>query len=69
VLRPQRGVVRQVDRDAVRVLREPHHLTAAHDPHTELLDPSAEDALEVALPQREPVRVAGGEVADDCRPA
>jgi hypothetical protein len=34
------------------------------DRHPQLVYPAAQYSLEVALPQREPVVVAGGEVAD-----
>jgi hypothetical protein len=50
--------------DAGGVLREARHLTAAVDRHRQLVDPAGQDALDVLLPQREPVGVAGGEVAD-----
>ena len=64
VLRSQRRVVGQLDVDAGVVLREAHHLAAAKDRDPELVDPAGQDALEVALPEREQVVVAGGEVAD-----
>ena len=64
VLRSERRAVGQLDIDAGVVLREAHHLAATKDRHPELVDPAGQDALEVALPQREPVVVAGGEVAD-----
>ena len=37
---------------------------AAIDRHRQLLDPAGQDALDVVLPQPEPVGVAGGKVAD-----
>src|SRR5213080_2909301 len=37
---------------------------SAGDRHPQLADPGGQYALEVALPQRQPVVVAGGEVAD-----
>jgi hypothetical protein len=43
--------------------RETRHFTLTMDRHLQLADPTGEDALEVPLPQREPVVVAGGEVA------
>jgi hypothetical protein len=46
------------------VLRESCHLAPAIDRHRQLVDPIREQALDVALPQREPVVVAGREVAD-----
>ena len=64
ILRPERRAVGQLDVDAGVVLREAHHLAAAEDRHPELADPVGQDGLEVALPQREHVVVAGGEVAD-----
>ena len=64
VLRSERRAVGQLDVDAGVVLREAHHLAAAKDRNPELTDPVGQDGLELALPQREPVVVAGGEVAD-----
>ena len=64
VVRPQRCAVGQRDVDAVVVLRETRHFALAQDGNTELVDPAGHDALEVALQQRHPVVVAGGEVAD-----
>ena len=64
VLRSERGVVGQIDIDARVVLRTAHHLAAAEDRDLELTDPVGQDRLEQALPQREHVVVAGGEVAD-----
>ena len=64
VLRSERGVVVQVDVDASVVLRAAHDLAAAEDRDLELTDPVGQDRLEQALPQREHVVVAGGEVAD-----
>ena len=64
VARPEGPAVGQLDVDAGVVLREAHHLTFAKDRHGQLTDPAREDPLEVALPQRKSVVVAGGEVAD-----
>ena len=64
ILRPERRVPGQLDIDAGVVLREAHHLAATKDRNPELTDPAGQDGLEVALPQREHVVVAGGEVAD-----
>ena len=64
VLRAQRLAVGQRDVDAGVVLREARHLTSAIDRHRQLADPVGQDALDVVLPQREPVVVARGEVAD-----
>src|SRR5207237_823808 len=64
ILRPERRVPGHLDIDAGVVLSEAHHLAAAEDRNPELADPVSQDGLELALPQREPVVVAGGEVAD-----
>ena len=64
ILRPQRLAVGQLDVDAGVVLRETRHLTPAIDRHRQLVDPVGQDALDVVLPQPEPVRVPGGKVAD-----
>ena len=52
------------DVDAGVVLREARHFMSAIDRHRQLVDPAGEDALDVALPQREHVVVPGGKVAD-----
>ena len=52
------------DVDAGVVLREAGHLGAVVDRHLQLADPAGEDALDVVLPQPEPVGVPGGKVAD-----
>ena len=52
------------DVDAGVVLREAGHFTSAIDRHRQLVDPAGEDALDVVLPQREPVVVPGRKVAD-----
>jgi hypothetical protein len=64
VFRPQRLAVGQLDFDAGVVLRETRHLTSAIEQHRQLGDPAREYALDVVLPQPEPVVVPGGEVAD-----
>src|SRR5262249_46086669 len=65
VRRPERRVAGQLDIDTAVVLREADHLAATKDRNRELTDdPVGQDALEVALPEREPVVVTGGEVAD-----
>ena len=64
IFRPQRLAVGQLDVDAGVVLREAGHFTSAIDRHRQLADPAGEDALDVALPEREPVVVPGGKVAD-----
>ena len=56
--------VGQLDVDAGVVLREARHLTSAIDRHRQLADPAGQDALDVVLPQPEPVGVPGGKVAD-----
>ena len=53
-----------LDVDARVVLREAGHLTAVVDRHRQLVDPAGQDALDVVLPQPEPVVVPGGKVAD-----
>ncbi len=64
VLRSQRRAVGHLHVDAGVVLGEACHLAAAENRYAELGDPVREDRLEVALPQREAVGVAGREVAD-----
>ncbi len=58
------AAVGQLDVDAGVVLRETRHLTSAIDRHRQLVDPAGQDALDVVLPQPEPVGVPGGKVAD-----
>ena len=53
-----------LDVDAGVVLREAGHLTSAIDRHRQLADPAGEYALDVVLPEPEPVGVPGGKVAD-----
>ena len=62
--RAKRPAVGQRDVHAGVVLREAGHLGAVVDRHLQLADPAREDALDVLLPQPEPVGMAGGEVAD-----
>ena len=64
ILRPQRLAVGQLDVDAGVVLREARHLTFAIDRYVQLVDPAGQDALDVVLPEREPVVVPGRKVAD-----
>ena len=64
VARPKRLAAGQLDVDAGAVLREARHLAFADDGYSQLADPGGQDALEVALRQREPVVVAGGKVTD-----
>jgi hypothetical protein len=46
------------------VLHESRDFASVEDRHAELGDPPGEDALDVFLPEREPVVVPGGKVAD-----
>jgi hypothetical protein len=64
IFRPQRLAVGHLDVDAGVVLREARHLTSAIDRHRQLADPAGQYALDVVLPQPEPVAVPGGKVAD-----
>jgi hypothetical protein len=64
ILRPQRLAVGQLDVDAGVALRETRHVTFAIDRHRQLVDPAGQYALDVVLPQPEPVGVPGGKVAD-----
>jgi hypothetical protein len=64
ILGPQHLAVGQLDVDAGVVLHETGHLTAVVDRHPQLADPACQDALDVLLPQPEPVVVPGGKVAD-----
>src|SRR5262249_61201600 len=63
--RSERRAAGQLDIDAAVVLREAQHLAAATDRYPEVTDhPFGQDALEVELPQRKQIVVAGREVAD-----
>jgi hypothetical protein len=64
IFRPQRLAVGDLDVDAGVVLRETPHFTSAIDRHRQLADPAGQYALDVVLPQPEPVVVPGGKVAD-----
>src|SRR5882724_4488939 len=64
IFRPQRLAVGQFDADAVVILRKTRHLTSAIDRHRQLVDPAGEYALDMVLPEREPVVMPGGKVAD-----
>ena len=59
--RPQRPAVGQRDVHAGVVLRETGDLDAVVDRHIQLGDPAGEDALDVLLPQPEPIADAGWE--------
>ena len=65
IIRPQRLAVGQLDVDAGVVLRETRHLTSAIDRHRQLADPAGEYALDVVLPQCEPVVVPRGKVVSE----
>ena len=65
ILRPQRSRRRPAGRRRrCRPASKPVTSRAVEDGHAELGDPAGQDALDVLLPQREPVVVAGREVAD-----
>ena len=64
IFRPQRPAVGDLDVDAGVVLRETRHLASAIDRHRQLADPAGQYALDVVLPQPQPVVVPGGKVAD-----
>ena len=64
IFRPQRLAIGQLDVDAGVVLRETGHLASAVDRHRQLVDPAGQDALDVVLPQPEPIGVPRREVAD-----
>ena len=60
----KRAAIAQRNVDAAVILHEARHLAATIDRDAALIDPVGEDALYVFLPERQPVIVAGGEVAD-----
>jgi hypothetical protein len=64
ILRPHRAAVGKLNLDAGVGLHEACHLTSAVDRDRQLVDPAGQDALDVLLPQAEPVVVPGGKVAD-----
>src|SRR6266542_3318364 len=64
IVRPQRLAVGKLDVDAGVVLRETGDLNAVVDRHPQLVDPARQDALDLVLPQPEPVVVPRGKVAD-----
>jgi hypothetical protein len=64
VLRPQPSANAELNINAGVVLRETLHLDAVGDGHCQLFDPAGEDALDVGLPQRKPIIVPGGKIAD-----
>jgi hypothetical protein len=65
---PQRLAVGQLDVDAGVVLRDTGHLMSAMDRHPQLADPAGQDALDVVLPQPEPVVVPGEFLSFDRAP-
>ncbi len=56
--------IAELDVNAGVVLREALRLNAVVDGHRQFVDPAREYALDMALPQRKPVIVPGGKVAD-----
>jgi hypothetical protein len=64
ILRPQRLAAGQRDVDAGVALRKAGHFAFSMDRHRQLVDPAGQDALDVVLPQPEPVGMPGGKVAD-----
>ena len=61
---PERPAARERDVDAGVVLCEAGDLGAVVGRHPQLADPVGQDALDVVLPQREPVRVPTRKIAD-----
>ena len=64
IRRPDASAVGQRDVHPGVVLGESGHLGAVLDRDLQLSDPAGEDALDVLLPQPEPVGMPGGEIAD-----
>src|SRR5918995_2719098 len=64
IFRSQRLAVGELDVDAGVVLRETRHFTSTIDRHRQLAYPAGQYALDVVLPQPEPVGMPGGKVAD-----
>jgi len=64
IVRSQKLSTRQPDVDARAVVGDARHLPSAIDPHLQLLGPLGQDAFDMLLPQRKPVRVPGRKVAD-----
>src|SRR5262245_46150396 len=64
VLGPQRLTVGEPNVDARGVLCDARHLAAVVDRDSSFHDPLRQDALDVLLPEREPVRMSRGKVAD-----
>ena len=61
---PMNSSPASVDGDPGGFLVDADHLASTVDRHPQLVDPVGEDALDVVLPQRQPVRVPGGKVTD-----
>lgn len=59
-----RGAVGQMQVDPTGVLSEPDNLSPTVDRHAQLPDPVGQDSLDVALNQRQRVRMPGRDVAD-----
>src|SRR5262245_27112919 len=64
VFRIQRLAIGQLDFDAANVLGETRHLTPVIGRYTEFINPGGEYALDMLLPQGQPVVVPGRKVAD-----
>ena len=64
VLGSKRGAVRKVTSTRSSSLHEPGDFPSAQDAHAELVDPARHDPFEITLQERQPVVVAGREVAD-----
>jgi len=64
VPRPDSLVSRERDSDTGRFVGDARHLASPMDRHTQLVDPVGEDALDVVLPQRQPVWMPGRKVTD-----
>ena len=63
-LAAQHPAIGQFGLDAVVVLDEAGHVGLPVERHPELVDPAGQDRLEVLLPQRQHVGVAGREIGD-----
>jgi hypothetical protein len=64
IIRPQRTTVGQFDIDAGAILSDTRDLTSVINRNAQFVDPAGQYALDVVLPQRKPVRVPSGKVAD-----
>ncbi|MHC2215389.1 hypothetical protein ACVIGV_000777 [Rhizobium leguminosarum] len=61
---PELGTIREFNGDAGIVLRETRYLKAAIDRHRQFPDPAGQNALDMLLPQRQPIIVPGRKIAD-----